>query len=310
MKSPLKKHWIIAFVIAGVGALSLGMGFTHYTNNTVSTASDWMKEESDNATLGSLAIPGSHDSGALYSIGDLSGKCQDAAIGEQLNDGIRFLDIRLKAENNNLAVYHGFINESLSFDSVLTSCYAFLKLHPAETVLLSIKEEQKPSLSTKTFDALIQEKIALSPSFWITSRSLPLLGECRGKLVLLSRYNGNTLGVDCYAGWNDPADATEANTFTLPSAAIDVQDHYKLKDADTKWNEALAAISKANAAPERLSLNFFSGYLVGAFPPSYSLSIAKTLNPKIISSLPKGSKGVLICDFVKPALISAILGGN
>src|SRR5574344_1951730 len=100
-----------------------------------------MGKVGDNVALSALSIPGSHDSGAFYSVADVAGKCQDASIAEQLSYGIRFFDVRLRNDSNSLTVYHGFINEGLSFDNLLSSMYSFLKVHPKECLLLSAKEE-------------------------------------------------------------------------------------------------------------------------------------------------------------------------
>ena len=42
--------------------------------------SDWMAKLDDNASLNSLTIPGTHDSGALHSLAEISGKCQSLPI--------------------------------------------------------------------------------------------------------------------------------------------------------------------------------------------------------------------------------------
>ena len=46
--------------------------------------SDWMRRLDDSASLNSITIPGTHDSGALHSIAEISGKCQSLSIEEQL----------------------------------------------------------------------------------------------------------------------------------------------------------------------------------------------------------------------------------
>ena len=63
--------------------------------------SDWMAALDDAASLRSLTLPGTHDSGALHSIADVSGKCQTLSVKEQLKIGVRFLDIRLQLVDEN-----------------------------------------------------------------------------------------------------------------------------------------------------------------------------------------------------------------
>ena len=70
-----------------------------------SDRSDWMAQLNDDATLKSLTIPGTHDSGALHSIAEISSKCQSLAIKDQLKIGVRFLDIRLQLVGDKLKAY-------------------------------------------------------------------------------------------------------------------------------------------------------------------------------------------------------------
>ena len=87
-------------------------------------SSEWMKYVDDNTKLTELSIPGTHDSGARHSIGDVAGKCQDMSIADQLASGVRFLDIRLKLNNNKLVVVHDFVDQDLVFDDVIEYNYA------------------------------------------------------------------------------------------------------------------------------------------------------------------------------------------
>jgi 1-phosphatidylinositol phosphodiesterase len=316
MKNQTRKHLTIAIVVAGV----IGLGTLATSFRVSSSARDdrafWMEHLDDARSLSSLTIPGSHDSGALYSVGDLAGKCQDLSISEQLQAGIRYLDVRLQASNEGLYVVHGFVNEGQSFKTLLSSVTSFLSNHYSETVLLSVKEEASPRFSMESFDDLLKGYVADKDfrSLFYTGRTLPkTLGDARQKMVLLSRYSGNSIGVDCYGDnqWADPSDATSSNTFDLTlGEKIHVQDHYKLKDAETKWNEANTALAYAVAHPEVLTLNFYTGYLVGSFPPSYAPSVAKTINARIVKELPAERNGVIIMDFVTNDLVASVLEGT
>jgi|LAHS01.1.fsa_nt_gb 1-phosphatidylinositol phosphodiesterase len=314
MDKQQRKHLIIASVVAAViGLGALGTSF-RLSSSQSTRYSSWMASLDDAATLQSLTLPGSHDSGAYYSLADLAGKCQDLSIEEQLNDGVRFLDVRLEASENTLYVCHGPINEGASFATVLKTVAAFLKDNPTETVLLSVKEEAKASLTFFSFDELVNQEIGKYPTSIYVGRELPSsLKEVRGKMVFFSRYAGNSIGVDCYGNneWQDPSDAASPNSFDLSiSAKLHVQDHYKLKDNATKWEEALAGLTYAESHPDTLTLNFFSGYLVSSFPPSYSVSTAKVINPKIKAELPSSRKGVLIMDFITADLVASVLEGT
>ena len=86
----------------------------------------WMSALADQREINTLAIPGTHDSGATHSIADLSGKCQSLSIDEQLELGVRFFDIRLQMKNNKLVVVHSFVDQATDFDDVLDDMKKFL----------------------------------------------------------------------------------------------------------------------------------------------------------------------------------------
>jgi 1-phosphatidylinositol phosphodiesterase len=265
----------------------------------------WLSHVADSTAMTALSLPGSHDSGARYSLVDVAGKCQDASFNEQLNFGVRFFDWRLQGYYEDLGVCHGMINERLSFTSVLSTAYAFLASEPSETLIFSIKEEATASHCSSSFDSLLKAKIAGAPECWLTGRSLPqTLGEARGKIVLLSRYDNSTLGVDAYKGWEDSA------TFDLDNGtALHVQDTYKLSDADQKWSEASWCFDYASEN-STLCLNFLSGYLTKGFPPSYSVPVAEKINPMALSYLRQNSEktGIVLFDFVTADLAKAVYG--
>src|SRR5215471_3836160 len=58
--------------------------------------------------LWAMNIPGTHDSCARTNHFAYADKCQTWSITEQLNNGIRFLDLRLNYNNDNNRDAHGF----------------------------------------------------------------------------------------------------------------------------------------------------------------------------------------------------------
>ena len=71
-----------------------------------------------------MLIPGTHDSGT-YGINNAVSqysKCQDLNLRDQLNAGVRFIDIRVKYCNDNhdsMCVFHASAYTNLNFDNVL-----------------------------------------------------------------------------------------------------------------------------------------------------------------------------------------------
>lgn len=83
------------------------------SNLTISTtASKWMQDLDDNTNVSNLSIPGTHDS-ATYAVPcngfpKLS-QCQVMNINEQLNCGIRYLDIRIRQIDGEVIMCHGIV---------------------------------------------------------------------------------------------------------------------------------------------------------------------------------------------------------
>ena len=90
-------------------------------------AHNWMHSLNDDVSLSQLSIPGTHNSGARYETWPGTSQCQDLSIDEQLEAGVRFLDIRCCHRNNTFRIYHGMEDQHLSFDDVLDTCISFLR---------------------------------------------------------------------------------------------------------------------------------------------------------------------------------------
>ena len=122
--------------------------------STVRRCSDWMSRLPDDALLSQLSLPGTHDSCALHN--GLSfgfAKCQSWSLEDQLKAGIRFVDIRCRHVNNGFLIYHGIIDQQMTFAEVRDTCRRFLQQHPTETIVMSIKEESTPENNSRSFAA-------------------------------------------------------------------------------------------------------------------------------------------------------------
>lgn len=104
--------------------------------------SSWMAEISDHTRVTALSIPGTHDSCSID--GPLGfAKTQNLDLADQLNAGIRFLDIRLAHYQDNLFAHHNAVHMEKSYADILEICSNFLREHPGEAVLMSVKEEAR-----------------------------------------------------------------------------------------------------------------------------------------------------------------------
>src|SRR6266850_2447710 len=80
----------------------------------------WMLSVNDSSWLSELSIPGTHDSGARRDSFPQheASQCQKLAISEQLQIGARFLDVRCRRIGGKFEVFHGSIDQGVSFDEV------------------------------------------------------------------------------------------------------------------------------------------------------------------------------------------------
>ena len=270
-----------------------------------SDRSDWMAALDDGASLRSLTIPGTHDSGALHSIADVSGKCQTLSIGEQLKIGVRFLDIRLQLVDNEFKVVHSFVDQMTDFEDVLNDMTEFIRNNESEFLIVSIKEDASPKRSDQDFAATL-EALLLSYSEVRGEGALPeTVGAARGGIHIIARYRDASIGLPCYYGWEDDA------AFTLGD--IYVQDNYCVSSAEEKIADIHSAYAVATEETHALVLNYTSCYLESCFPPIYAGLPAHDINrdtQKAVSEEYEGPLGVLVCDFITAELADAIIGRN
>ncbi|CAI6250559.1 unnamed protein product [Periconia digitata] len=159
----------------------------------------WMESLPSNLPLSALSIPGTHNSHTHYR-GLPSVRCQVSSIKVQLENGIRFLDVRVQpshatdTQKKDLYLVHGAFPISLTgvkyFAPILETCYAFLAANPSETILLSLKREGVGSATDEHLAAILENHyIAPNPSRWYTGNRIPYLGDVRGKIILVRRYD-------------------------------------------------------------------------------------------------------------------------
>ncbi|PXW10361.1 1-phosphatidylinositol phosphodiesterase [Chryseobacterium sp. CBTAP 102] len=272
----------------------------------------WMSGLQDNISISKISIPGTHDSGARVDAPVISGtaKTQDLSIAEQLNAGVRFLDIRCRHIDNAFTIHHGAIYQNLNFDDVLNACYAFLNSHPSETIIMSVKEEYDASNTTRSFEQTFDSYVQKNPSKWDLGANIPTLGAVRGKIKLLRRFSsGITKGINA-SPWADNT------TFDINNSSVQlkVQDYYKVTNNDDKWNGISSLLNEAkNDTNGKLFVNFTSGYKPGIFGIPSIPTVSNNINPRLktfFQSNTHGSFGIMPIDFVNAELSQLIVNTN
>ncbi|WP_292008596.1 phosphatidylinositol-specific phospholipase C [Chryseobacterium sp.] len=286
------------------------------SNFSLATAgiSNWMSGLENNTSISQISIPGTHDSGSTIEIPANSGtaKNQNLSISEQLNIGVRFLDIRCRHVNNSFSIYHGMISQNINFDDVLNACYTFLESHPTETIIMSVKEEYNPSNNTRTFEKTFDSYVQKNPSKWDLGNNIPSIGEIRGKIRLLRRFPAEALpkGIDV-TQW---ADNTTFEINKDPNTAVKIQDYYKVSNNDTKWSYISALLNEAKSnSSGKLFLNFTSGYKPLLFGIPNIPTVSNNINPKVKSffqSNTQGTYGIIPMDFVSAELAELVVKTN
>lgn len=116
------------------------------------TSSNWMEKISDETKLSAMLITGTHNSATQYVSLSPIFQCQDTDIKTQLENGYRYLDIRLVLKKDNLILKHNFakckkersiFSTPLTLDDVLEDIYIFLDKHPSEIVIFCAKKENR-----------------------------------------------------------------------------------------------------------------------------------------------------------------------
>ena len=278
-------------------------------------SADWMATLPDETPLSELVIPGTHDSATQYVQLAYFSKCQALPIAGQLEAGFRYLDIRLgDADKTDFPrLMHGFtkckssaLGPTLTLDAVLADCYAFLAQHPTETVLFAVKHEHG-AWPDSEMAAALDGFIAVAPNNWLLTDTIPTLGEARGKLVLLRRWEGGS-GLPFL--WEDQKGAADVS---LNAAAADqgsyrlwVQDRFEYKAAD-KW-EAFTAGMEAPKAEGDVLLSFLS--TKGTAKYGHPYQFAEKLNQKLLALDSASLRGWIAVDFGSPTLAAHIYSAN
>lgn len=200
----------------------------------------WMGELNNDWPLPVLSIPGTHNSPTCYTALP-SVRCQAVGVPEQLENGIRFMDIRVSAnpDDDKLALVHSAFPISLTgtkyFSDMLEDVYQFLDRNPSETVLMSIKREGTGKGSDQDASRYLKGMVDRRQDRWFTEPVIPTLGQARGRIVLIRRLNiddslrgehdGRGWGIDA-AAWPDNCEDGEVG-----GGQFRVQDFYEVSES-------------------------------------------------------------------------------
>jgi len=276
---------------------------------------NWMKYCSNSIKLSDITIPGTHDSGSMTNgLGPSdSAKTQDLTISQQLEVGVRYLDIRCRHKSNKFYIHHGMVYQNQTFEQVLDTVITFLNSHPTETVIMCVKEEYTPENNSRSFSDTFNWyvnsyksskslKNKTPSSYWYKSSGIPLMGNARGKIVLINRFGGVNWGIDASSVWPNN------DTCHRGDKALWIQDVYHQENTTdsqgiAKWN-AMQELIHVKKITGILYINYASGYAwkIKDVWPNIT-TVSSIVNPKIESYF--GTKhvgespyGIIACDHI------------
>lgn len=191
---------IVAGSMAGVAAKAID------NSETDKFLSTWMSYLSDDARLGDVVIPGSHDSGTADMM--WAARTQDKSIKEQMACGARYFDIRVKHDKGKLSIFHGPISAG-DFRGIVDDIKDFLQSNPSETLLLDfqhfkggnvVMELVDKELATKLEGRLVANDTQKTDVDFVKSLTI---GDVRGKaLVFWGNESGEKSNCDFIDGKN------------------------------------------------------------------------------------------------------------
>jgi len=300
-------------------AIVLTFASSHYV-------SAWMSNIPDNKYLYELTIPGTHQSYARYGNNAFAAPfaiCQDWTVKKQLEEGIRFFDVRFRPFRKGFTVHHGAIWQKKDGEDVFREFTDFLKRNPRETLLISYKDETNgnptisPEPGSDDFKSILTSHLYNNRyTAWVYGFSrgeihnkMPTLGQARGKMVLIDKHNDG--------GWG------------ITSSLLAVKDNWKAS-VKVNWNDILnpelnnkwfqqkvngikTNMRYAKHSKSKLYLSYLSASAAPLGPSNRQ--IANLVNPKVESFARMNGWwdrpfGVVIMDFPTSEFIKTLIYCN
>ncbi len=287
----------------------------------------WMRDLPDSCELFSLNLVGTHDCVTQYVQLSHFARCQDRSIYDQLCLGIRALDIRVSSKGSRLVMVHGItkafnkpnhFSKQMDMSDVLADCFRFLEENKSEAIIFQFKNDSGAE-QEKCFDNLKSTYINCSEDKWFLENRSPILGEARGKIVLVRRckaanrpeYDDTNIGID-FSKWVEQ-DTAVPDPLTLRTSGKNemtfiIQDRYKYKPVP-RWNDCIM--------PFLNSMTDFNGtYVINYFSTAGGLkgpyNNAKYINRKFLSYPLEKSRyyGIIYVDFPSRELVEKIIETN
>ena len=282
---------------------------------------NWMAQVPGASLLSTLTLPGTHESCTAGLTEAAS--CQNWDLATQLQYGIRYVDIRCRHVQDVFAIQHEEIYVGFNFgEGVRDVCVDFLKANPTECIVMQIKHEDIDADNNLTFQQVFDGYVQGFEDFFYRDDHIPILGEVRGKIVVVRRFDVDSPGT---VEGLMPLTWLDNTTFDVQYTAqngetvtFHIQDQYNLDPTGpgTKWLSVKAMLDRADADKSAAwYINFASGTAPGNFV--FPDGIAGIVNPQLYDYLagrrtapPTARLGTLMLDFPDANMIGRIIALN
>lgn len=234
---------------------------------------NWMAQLDDDAFVCQLSIPGAHDAcsssfssasalGALF-----SGKVQTKSVEQMLPLGVRLFDLRPAVNGNKLTIYHGVLQTSSDFNTVMQQLCNYVTTHPTEFCVVVIRHETDGDDNNANFGSMLQTSLTQFSDYLVNFRPNLTVGETRGKILFLSRdeYNAPIRG-GRITGWpgNTSSNAGQCYGLETYKCPMWVQDFFEYSDVNDKRNSIEAMLNQSRQLAGKYNytwvINETSGY--------------------------------------------------
>ncbi len=283
--------------------------------------SQWMKSLEDSRLVADLSLPGSHDactaegwySDLLAPIFELTAKCNDLTIQEQLKIGMRVFDLRpelvVDLLDTELRCSHGVAYTNMLVADFFRTLQTFLTDNPSEFCVLTVDLSATNDMQTwgEMFTALLND--AEFAGLFADFKSRLTVGEMRGHVLVLARkqYAAKPIGGFCYGWVYDLELEKQQKGYVLAAddskTPLWVQDYWGQPTRDGK-DEAVVRMLEAAAARdmsvERPAwvINYPSAYFSLPLSDSYrdNATFANVVTADWLDAH-DGSVGIIYMDF-------------
>ncbi|MFI8496050.1 phosphatidylinositol-specific phospholipase C [Peribacillus butanolivorans] len=260
MKNILKGGILTCFTLASLCTTSTVFADSHpgysYESDIGYQNPTWMSKLEDTKKISEVSIPGTHGSMALHGaslIDENLTRNQTMNLSQQLNAGIRYVDMRVRRVKDSFVMHHGIVNQKAMFEDVLKETIQFLRDNPKETILMRLKEEHDAESGSLSFEEIFKRyKDSNTSYFWdpdsvpFSERNNPKIGDIRGKIVILQNF-------------------TASQQYGINYEYLNTQDKFEVGSGPNgmyeKWNAVKTHLLDANNNFKNgvIYLNHFSG---------------------------------------------------